>query len=229
MRVSPWGGVASVRAAGLAVAAALLAACASTPSIRPLGAGRGAVDASVGGPVATVADVGVPIPLALVGYRRGLDDRSDAFGRVNLTAMSFGVLGLEAGASRLVLDERGAIPALSAAAQVLFLAGPGGALAVPAASLTASWSPARCCLVFAGTQHAVSFGERLGGGRGAAFHWSPSVGATIERGRWTFGAELRWWEPQVDTRRLTVGWQGVGGRGALGPMLSVSRRFGGGP
>ncbi len=71
---------------------------------------------------------------------------------------------------------------------------------------------------------AVSFGKRLDGD-GAAFHWSPYVGATRDVGRWTFGAELRWWEPHTGSDVLAW-WQGIGGRGALAPMISIARRMG---
>jgi hypothetical protein len=206
----------------LAAAFVLLGGCGTAQSIRPVGAGRGALDVSAGGPL--IEGIGAPAPLLLVGYRHGLDDRTDLFGRLHLVPAAVGVVGLEAGASRLLRAQRGRIPAVSASAEALVFAGPGGALAVPAAALTASWSTGRW-LLYAGSQQAVSFGRRLDGD-GAAFHWSPYVGATRDVGRWTFGAELRWWEPHVGDDVL-VWWQGIGGRGALAPMISISRRMGG--
>lgn len=207
--------------ARLLAASALLAACGTTQSVRPLGAGQGALDLSIGGP--TVKSPLFPSPILLAGYRRGLDDRSDAFGRLHVIPAVFGLAGVEAGASRLVLDERGPMPAVSMSAQGLFLGGPGGWIALPAASLNASWSTGPWVL-YAGSLQAVSWGRRLEG-RGAAFHWAPYAGATREVGRWTLGAELRWWEPHVGDDVL-VWWQGMGGRGALAPMFSISRRLG---
>lgn len=200
----------------------LLGACGTTQSVRPLGAGRSAFDVSVGGPI-LISPFVAPVPVLLTGYRYGLDDRSDVFGRLHLIPAAVGLVGLEAGASRLVLPERGLVPAVSASAQALFFAGPGGAFAVPAASLNASWSTGQWVL-YVGSQQAVSFGKQLEGG-GVAFHWSPYVGATRDIGRWTIGAELRWWEPHVGNDVL-VWWQGIGGRGALAPMISIARRIG---
>ncbi len=208
------------RAAPLALTG-LLAACGTAQSVRPLGAGRQAVDASVGGPV--VRAFPVPAPISLVGYRYGIDDRSDVFGRFHLVPAAFGRLAFEAGASRLLLEERGPVPAVSASAQALCYAGP-GAFAIPAFSVNASWSTGRW-VFYGGSQQAVSWGRRLEGS-GAAFHWSPYVGATLDQGRWTFGAELRWLELQLADDAL-VWWQGFLGRGAIAPMLSVQRRFGG--
>ncbi len=199
----------------------LAAGCGTTQSVRPLGAGRGALDFSVGGPI--VSSIGAPVPGLLAGYRYGLDDRSDVFGRLHLIPAAVGVLGLEAGGSRLLFAQRGSIPAVSASAEALFFAGSGGAVAIPAASLTASWAAGRW-LFYGGSQQGVSFGKRLDGD-GAAFHWSPYVGATRDVGRWTFGAELRWWEPHTGSDVLAW-WQGIGGRGALAPMISIARRMG---
>lgn len=200
----------------------LVAACGTAQSVRPLGAGRSAVDVSLGGPM--IRPVGdLPAPVLLLGYRRGLDDRSDAFGRLHLFPAAIGVLGLEAGASRLFVEQRGLVPAVSASAQGLFFAGRGGAFAVPALSANASWVTGRW-LLYAGSEQAVSFGKQLEGD-GAAFHWAPYVGATRELGRWTLGLELRWWEPQKGDDVLPW-WQGIGGRGALAPMITIERRIG---
>jgi hypothetical protein len=206
----------------MAAVAALLAACGTAQSVRPLGAGRSAFDASVGGPV-MVSPLTAPMPLVLAGYRRGLDDRTDVFGRLHVVPTLFWVPAVEAGASRLVLDERGAVPAVSVSAEALVADWRGGWFAVPAASINASWSTGRW-IFYVGDQQAVSWGRRLDG-HGAAFHWSPYAGATADVGRWTLGAELRWWEPHVRDDVL-VWWQGIGGRGALAPMFSISRRLG---
>jgi hypothetical protein len=203
------------------LALVLATACGTAQSVRPIGAGRSAVDVSVGGPM--IRDVGdVPAPVLLVGYRRGLDDRSDAFGRLHVVPAAIGLLGLEAGASRLLLAQDGLVPAVSASAQGLFFGGRGGAFAVPAFSVNASWV-ARRWLLYAGSEQAVSFGRRLEGD-GAAFHWGPYLGATRELGRWTAGLELRWWEPHRED--ALVWYQGIGGRGALAPMITVERRIG---
>ena len=210
---------------GFLAAFLLLAACGTTQSVRPLGAGRSAVDLSIGGPLITSPFV-APVPVTVAGYRRGLDDRSDAFGRVHVIPAMFRILGVDAGASRLLLRDRGLVPALNASAQAMFFAGRGGVMAVPAASLTASWATGPW-LLYAGTQHAVSFGRMLEGS-GALFHWSPYVGASRDVGRWTYGAELRWLEANVGSDTL-VWWQGMGGRGAIAPSFSIARKLGGSP
>ncbi len=220
-----------VRAASLAAAIAWAAACGTAQSVRPLGKGRSAMDLSLGGPMlaadATDAPVPFPFPLLSVGYRRGLDDRSDAFGRLHLVPEAmFRIASFELGASRLLLQQSGAIPAVGVSGQALVVWGAGGAFVVPAASVNASWSTGPW-LLYLGTEEAVSFGRRLEGS-GPAFHWAPYVGATRQLGRWTVGAELRWWEPHVGDDDVLIYWQGFGGRGAVTPMLSVERRFGGG-
>ncbi len=219
------------RAAGIAAAIGLLAACGTAQSVRPLGKGRSALDKSIGGPMlaadATDAPVPFPFPLLSVGYRRGLDDCSDVFGRVHLVPDAvFRIAGLDLGASRLLLPQNGPCPALGVSGEALVVWGAGGAFVVPAASINASWVTGPW-LWYVGTEQAVSFGRRLGGS-GPAFHWSPYVGATREFGRWIVGAELRWWEPHVSDDEVLVYWQGIGGHGVVTPMFSIERRFGGG-
>lgn len=189
------------------------------------------MDTSIGGPMlaadAAGAPVPFPFPLLSVGYRRGLDERSDVFGRIHLVPDAmFRIAGAELGASRLLLDQNGPFPALGVSGVALVVWGAGGAFVVPAASLNASWSTGRW-LLYVGTEEAVSFGRRLEGS-GPAFHWAPYVGATRQVGRWTVGAELRWWEPHVSDDDVLIYWQGIGGHGVVTPMFSIERRFGGG-
>ncbi len=200
----------------------LAAACGTAQSVRPIGAGRSAVDVSLGGPmIRPVNDI--PAPVLLVGYRRGLDDRSDAFGRLHFVPAAIGVLGLEAGASRLLAPQGGLVPAVSASAQALLFAGRGGAFAVPALSLNASWVAGRW-LLYGGSEQGVSFGRQLEGD-GAHLHWAPYLGARRELGRWTLGREVRWWEPHRGNDAL-VWYQGIGGQGAVAPMITIERRMG---
>ena len=67
-------------------------------------------------------------------------------------------------------------PAVSASAQGLFFAGRGGAFAVPAFSVNASWVTGRW-LLYAGSEQAVSFGRQL---EGSGAHWTGSVAQTVE-------------------------------------------------
>ncbi|MFN7130952.1 MAG: hypothetical protein ACK4N5_02645 [Myxococcales bacterium] len=161
--------------------------CGTARSVRPVGKGNGVVDVSAGGPLVKLFGVVFPTPLAYAGYTHGVTDTTDVFGRLHLFPLSMGLAGLEAGASQQLVDQHRWLPALSVSGAVMALAGLGGVWAMPSGTLVGSWKVEERALLYAGTTHGVSYGERLDGSRGFAPHWTPFLGAsfTPESSRWT--------------------------------------------
>lgn len=208
-------------------AAAALVGCGTTRSVRPVGEGKHEVDVALAGPLMVLGPP-FPTPMVYAGYRYGLNAKTDLFGRLNLLTATMGIGSLEAGAGRLLLDQDGAIPALSGSASVLGLVTRGGANAIPQVAAQASWLFADQHLLFAGLALGASYGERLDQSP-FQLHFSPVVGLheRLFGSAWTLDVELRWLAPTRRTDVLTVNWIGVGPWGALAPGLGVSRSFGG--
>ena len=203
----------------------LLGGCGLSTQVRPVPRGTVEVEAAAGGPLVRLGPV-IPVPLSTVGARYGVADRVDVAAHAHLTALTFGVAGLDVGGSWLPLEQRGAVPAVSLGgrlygfAQVLTERG-----AAPRAYLelspTVSWLFAERFLSYATASGLVQFA----GGRPL---WSLAVGEEVALEPWGVQLELRWYEPATATRFAAVDWVDAGGWGVLGAVLGVRYRFGGG-
>ncbi|MFM2153781.1 MAG: hypothetical protein RL199_2216, partial [Pseudomonadota bacterium] len=89
----------------LLAVATTLGACSAVRSVRPVGAGRLAGGASIGGPLFTNLGGAIPTPVVTAFGRYGLDERTDV--DVGLSPPIVGAAGLDVGVSRLILDEQG--------------------------------------------------------------------------------------------------------------------------
>jgi hypothetical protein len=204
------------------ITAVVAAGCGHAAKLRPTAPGQVSVEAALGGPMAEVEGLTVPLPLTTLGASVGLNERFDLGLHAHGTSLAFGVAGLDVGSTWLALDGQGAIPTVALNAKLYaFLE---VRRFVPAGYLelggTASWKlgPVSPYL------HLAALG-RLGGPP------LPAVGGglQLDLGRFSLQAEARWYQPLYDTRFVVVEWLHVGGHGAWGPMVAMSYRFGGEP
>jgi hypothetical protein len=178
---SGWNRRVATLALGLAMAGA--SACTATRAVRPVGEGRWAAGASLGGPVFT--NLGAPIPTPLLsGYGRyGLSERTDfEFG---LHAPIARNLGVDLGAAHLLLEQQGLRPAVMVNGRVYLYgnlaglsgkergSGTGFTLApriFEEVQATASWKVAEPLLLYAGLNVFAQV-------EGAKFHPTALIGA----------------------------------------------------
>jgi len=112
--------------APLLLTAALLigTGCSTMNTARPLEPGQHAVGATVGGPLLNLNGPIFPLPLANVEGRSGLTHLAgrplDVNYGLHLTSLLFGDAGVHAGASYLLLQQQGLVPALSVASRLYF-------------------------------------------------------------------------------------------------------------
>ena len=86
-------------------------ACSTTRALAPLAKGQHGLTASFGGPFVDYGGAPIPLPLTSVGYRYGIDGKSDVHASVYATqAALFGVGGFDVGVSRELVDADGARP-----------------------------------------------------------------------------------------------------------------------
>lgn len=227
----------SVRAlASLLAALALLGAtgCMTLPGARPLHRGEHQVGLSVGGPLVVVSDQKIPLPNAILEGRSGVgyivERPIDLNYGLNLTAIGFGVAQLHLGASWLMFDQRGAIPAL-AVTDRLFVAtnaltpqdkAPGSkqAWASDQIELSASWLLGQQLLYVSLSQY-TDFGlPRL--------LLTPALGVMFdfgERDGFKLMLEGRYYAINQRKELTTIRWA-TDPRGALGVGIGVSYAFG---
>lgn len=189
-----------------------------------------AVTGSVGGPVIDVGPAPIPLPLSTLGVRVGVSERSDvALGVHPSLAAMFGVWGVDAGGSYLVLKPDGPRPAVLIDARTSFIWGdtaqgaPAGGLrnfTDVAALASWAWTP-RDHLVYVGAEtffQPVPFRPTAGLVAGNQFRVSPAVGATVE---------VKWMQGHVNTDDLTLTYFGPWQQGALVVQAGLSVAFGG--
>lgn len=214
--------------------AALASGCGTLTTARPLDPGEHVVGATLGGPVADLGFVTMPLPNLVVQGRSGL---SPLAGRplevdygLNLTAAAFGVVGAHVGGSWQLLDQQGGVPALTLSERMFVYdshlsfsreADVRASYFLNQSELLASWDTRRA-LLYVGVGNYLDFGE-------PRLLLTPALGASLHLGPQ--------WDLQLEGRAYAVGqtkqynglrWVSLGS-GALGGTLSVSRRFGGTP
>lgn len=146
----------------LALAGLASAGCSTTRSVRPVGEGRFGGGLSVGGPVFTNLGAPIPTPLVSVFGRYGVGPKTDVDVGLHLPVIRS--VGLDVGASHLVLEPAGFVPAVMVGGRLYFygnvaaLTGPrtdGGTFGFAPrvyeeVQATASWEPTPQVLLWAG-------------------------------------------------------------------------------
>jgi len=198
-----------------------MSGCGTVTAVRALHRGESAVAVSLGGPVANVAGMDIPMPYAVARYRYGFTDRAGLFGGAHLAMPAFGVVGLEAGFSYQLLDQRGVLPGLSASAGFTGLLKPGGAEALfPGFDVAASWKLGENWLLYGGVQSMYQLNEKPN------VVFAPLVGVERKFGRWRVALESKWYAPTEVTHPRNVNYRlPIGGRGAVGFVVGVSYDF----
>jgi len=209
-----------MRPSALSVLAAALLACGHVSKLRPTPKGAIAAEAAFGGPVGMVESYTLPLPLLTAGASYGVHDRFDVDAHAHLTAALLGVAGVDVGSTGLLLEQGGAVPAVSLTGRLYAFAN--AQAFAPYFELTpvASWKLFdRYSAYVSGTALFQFLGGRplfaVGGGGRA------QLGAS------GLQLELRWYEPDYVSTNLPTRWYGVGPLGAWGFVLAYDYRFGG--
>jgi hypothetical protein len=203
-----------------AIAALFGAGCGVTTRVRPVPEGAWAVEAATGGPIAVLDGTPLPIPLATAGAAYGFAEGWDVHAHLHLTPMALGVFGADLGASHLVLDQAGPLPAVNVTGRLYAFTDLRTGL-LPYAEVTgaASWHWGERWTTYG----ALSI---LYQGLGHRLYVAPTAGQQVDLGRWALQLEARWWAPHYDARQALVPWAGPG-FGAFGVTLGGAYRFGG--
>lgn len=96
--------------------------CMAARNVRPVGEGRMSAGLSVGGPMFTNLGGAIPTPLMTAYGRYGVNDTTDLDFGLSLPIVA--AVGVDVGMAKLLLEERGARPALMAGGRLNFWANP---------------------------------------------------------------------------------------------------------
>ena len=206
-----------------------LSACSTTHTARPLGQGKHAALISVGGPIVAIGDdTKIPLPLTTVTYKVGLTDRADFFvgWHVLETFLNEGNFFFDVGASYYFLDQRGALPGVSAAFTLSPMLSRKAGWAAMDFQITASWAlgPSERHLLYVGFHNFVT-PVRPQLIPTAPYTFSPYLGAQLRLGpnkEVGLTGEVKWLRPYENTADSIVSYVGIANQGALSFVGSIT-------
>jgi hypothetical protein len=207
-------------------AVVLLAAvrCGAVTAVTPLHRGESSLSASLGGPVANVAGMNIPIPYAVARYRHGLSDQAGIYAGLHLLPAAMRVVGLDLGFSYHFLKQQGWIPTVGAMAGVTALIKPGGGEALfPNLDLVASYRLGDRFTTYFGSQSMYQFSAR------PHVVLAPFVGGEFKVSNpLALNLEAKWYAPTEPTEPRNIHYSlPVGNRGAVGFVLGANWLLGG--
>jgi hypothetical protein len=198
--------------------------CGTVAAVTPLHRGESSLSASLGGPVANVSGVNIPIPYAVARYRYGLSDQAGICAGFHPLAAGFRVIGLDFGFSYHFLKQQGWIPTVGAIADVTAFIQPGGGQALfPQLDLVASYRLSDDFITYFGSQSMYQFSTT------PEVVLAPLVGARFKvSDPLSLGIEAKWYTPTELTHPRNVNYTlPIADHGAVGFVLGAEWLFGG--
>ena len=202
----------------------LLVRCGTVTAVTPLHRGESAFAASLGGPVANVAGMDIPIPYAVARYRYGLSDQAGLYVGGHLLPAARGIVGLDFGFSYHFLAQKGWVPTVGTSAGIMALIQAEGNEALfPQLDLVASYRLGSRFLAYFGSQSMYQFRSEPN------VVLAPFIGGEWRAGkRFSLALEAKWYAPTEQTHPRDVNYTlPIGGRGAVGFVLGANWTFGG--
>ena len=208
----------------VALAAALVAGCATSHFARPLGRGNAVGQASLGGPLVEVSGTPTAAPILDLAAGYGLTDAWDVYGRADVTAAAFGDLHLEPGAAfHPVVRAAGWVPTVTLAGSVHVLTDFHELRVGPQLTALAAWrvGARHRHLVYGGVDAGTLVTSRT---RVLA---GPLAGGELRAGRRVgLVLEVKWLSPFYDVAPLAPTWVSPGDHGYLAVLLGCNVYWG---
>jgi hypothetical protein len=202
-----------MRWSSLGVIVLLAVGCGHATRVRPTPQGKVELEATVGGPLAKVGGMVLPLPLSTVGAAYGFAERADVHAHLHGTTLAFGVAGLDVGSTYLAVQQNRWLPALSVTGRLYGFTDFQAFRPYLEVSGAASYFCAQRFLSYLSVSSLVQFdGLPL---------WAVGIGEEVKLGRVSLQLEGRWYQPHSKTRFMAVEWQGPGQLGAIGVLLGA--------
>jgi hypothetical protein len=210
--------------------------CSVIQPVRVLPEGTTQLTGSLGGPWLPKSSPAVIAPYLNLGVMHGVSEAVTLTGSLHGTLLPFGVLGLDAGAAVRVLKQQGAVPELTAKAQVYgfydIVSGgtaarpvsPDGATAsgtvriYPHIALTGSYALTDALLGYVSLENTLQFGTAF------AYYFTPTIGGQYALSP-TVNAQLewKWMAANVNTQNgIFQGQSSIGNTGNWGIFLGFT-------
>lgn len=208
----------------------ITSACAPSRFVEPLNKNEHAVAVNLGGPLIEFASLVIPTPLSSVSYGYGIDSTKTIYAGLHTTALFFGNIQGDVGATFKILNQSGNIPNISLSPTINFIQRPNGPGNIwPSADVNFYWNYGKSRSYFytgatnwyepqATRAHNESTLKR--------FIFNPQLGHVYKLNDWEIQTELKWLAPGVDNEMLFVPYRSfTGSSGATGLYFGVIKKF----
>ncbi len=208
----------------------LLCGCAAHSALEPLPVGKLSPHLSLGGPVVAAFGTRLPIPYLSTGADYGLAPSLTLSGNAHLLPLAYGIAGFDGAVTWFPWEGRGPRPTVGLEARLMAFASlkdqvDDRFIVYPVFSTSAAWRLGSG-LLYAGFHLAGPLPRPEYDPSPERSLWAPFLGY-----RWSLGesyallTELKWLGVNVRSDQLAVTYLHPAGRGALTPMIGVTRRF----
>lgn len=220
----------ALRVVAICLFAAWVSGCAASRAVAPLDKGEHGLTASFGGPFVEFAGAPVPVPLTQLGYRYGIDGKTNVHTALHLTPMVMSrTAGFDVGFARELMTADGPRPRLMLDLTTYWFFGDvadggadGGFRFFPDLSLVATWDlphrkRRRPYRIYLGVDNFMQPWPTFG--------WvlTPLFGAELPaHDRLGVQLEVQWNQPWADTTPLVPVWKGAGPYGAFAVKIGLN-------
>lgn len=209
----------------------LCSACAPTRFVEPVPEGHTDVTASLGGPLFDYSGTTIPMPLISLAAGYGVTNSVTAFGGLHITSLLFDDAQFDLGGVDEVLSQDHLVPAISLSPVAnVFLAMRDGTFRLwPEADVNFYWhyGPSGNLIYLTDINWFDFTSTRAADNELQTRHWFPGIGLghRFEGEHWEYITELKYLEAGISNTPNAVGYHGVGGSGAFGIYLGLTRKF----
>lgn len=198
--------------------------CGSVSSVRPIGAEERSYTLSVGGPVAKVSGIKMPLPYSVLRYREGVTSSTDGYVGIHPTMAILGNLGVDLGFTKQLMGQSGWKPAFALGITIygfFHFIEPSSIRIYPEISMIASYNlGSRREVIYFGAQNMIQFSEP----------YLISVfllGSEIPFGNhFILNLEAKWYAPFEESEKRAVDYSITpAGHGVIGFVFGLSYKY----
>jgi len=208
----------------------LAASCAPARFVEPVPEGHWNATASLGGPIFDLGNTTIPMPLTSLAAGYGISDKTTAFAGLHTTALLFDDLQLDLGALQEISSQVHLVPAISISPVLnLLLAMRDGSFRVwPEMDVNLYWHYGSAGnLIYINSSNWFELSSMHADNEPQTTHWIANfgLGHRFEGEHWEYITELKYLAAGMPNLPNAVGYHGIGGNGAFGVYLGLTRKF----
>lgn len=208
----------------------IVSSCAPSRFVVPLKKDQKAINVSLGGPLFKNFGPPIPIPLTTVAGGYGFRDDITGYAAIHPTALLYGTLMMDAGATKGWLKPDVFVPGLSSSVTANMALGlrEGGFRLWPQLDVNAYWLYGKKSnVIYTGLSNWFELSGVKAHDETQERHWLPSIllGNTFAGNKINFTIEYKYILPGVESDKTVVEYVGFNGKGTNGLYFSITKKL----